>query len=165
MEFELPIGKLTKTEFFDRIELMLAVHGFERKRHRFVRMPKGYVRAQVIDFVSCGGRAGQFILAPYLFHQINTGRGTLKLSLETPVGDLVATYGMLANIERANFVGFYDNWFSDPDWFELFERVLGKVLEGLDPIMKDQELLEAYLKTAFGSSRLVNVSATQNKTS
>jgi hypothetical protein len=165
MEFEMPVGKPTKAEFLDRMQDTLAGYGFERKRHRFIRNLDGYVRVQVIEFLSGGGSHGHFRLAPYLLLQPNSGRGTLGVSLEKPTGALLSHFGSMLKVERSNYVSYYDNWFGDPDWFELFECVLKTVLEFLDPLMKDESRLNEFIKSAFGASHVVNVGAKQQKPS
>jgi hypothetical protein len=161
MEFEIPTSKLTKAEFLESIEVILAQRGFERKGQRFIRKPEGYVRAQVVEFAGAGGRLGQFKLAPYLLLKGRAQRGAAALR-NHEFGALLSDFGVHAGVERANYISFYDNWFSTPDWLDLFERVLDAVLSRVEPVMNDQAGLQDFLDKDYPPSRVVQLRSAQS---
>lgn len=164
MEFELPVGRPTKAEFLDRVGSILEARGFERKAQRFTRRPEGFVRTQIVFFHGTGGRFGNFRLAPYLDLKGKAVRGAAA-SREHVFGALLADFGMRVGVERSNYISFYDNWFGDPDWFELFERVIDRVLSSLEPKMKDEASIRGFLATLYPTGPLVFQSATRSKNS
>lgn len=164
MEFELPVGRPTKAEFLDRVGAILESRGFERKAQRFTRRPEGFARAQIVFFHGAGGRLGNFRLAPYLDLKGKAVRGAAA-SREHVFGALLADFGMRLGVERANYISFYDNWFADSDWFELFERVIDRVLNSLEPTMTDESRMREFLARLYPPGPVVFQSATRAKES
>jgi hypothetical protein len=164
MEFELPVGRPSKAEFLDRVGAILEARGFERKAQRFIRKPEGFVRAQILFFHGAGGRLGNFRLAPFLDLKGKAVRGAAA-SREHVFGALLADFGMRLGVERANHISYYDNWFGDSDWFELFERVIDRVLSSLEPTMKDEVSMREFLARLYPPGPVVFQSATKAKKS
>jgi len=164
MEFELPVGRPTKAEFFDRVGSILEACGFERKAQRFVRKPEGFVRAQVVYFHGSGGRFGNFKLAPIFELKGKATRGAAA-SRKHLFSALLADFGMRVGVERANYISYYDNWFCDPDWFDLFERVLDGTLRSLETTMTNAEALQEFVAKLYPATTTVFLSAATTKRS
>jgi len=146
MEFEIPVPKMSKDDFLKRIETITAAYGFERHKDRFIRMPEGYFLAQEIDFHWGRSAMSYFSGQPYFWLRIRKRAMARTRVIDTSFPGLLSHFGVMLDVDRANFVSYYSNLGDGPEWISEFDRVLGAVVAKLDIIMKNKPLLLLFLR-------------------
>jgi hypothetical protein len=143
---EIPAPKMSKDEFLQRIETVTAAYGFERHKDRFIRMPEGYFLAQEIDFHWGRSVLSYFSGQPYFWLRLRKRAMARTRAVDSSFAGLLADFGTMLDVDRANFVSYYGNMGDGLEWIDDFDRVLGAVVANLDIIMRNKPLLLLYLR-------------------